>query len=140
MRRLRRALALTQRPHPTSLTDARIEKTVIPKTPTLTDAEVVTLLDNAARGIFSWAGSCRHDEEAKTYRVVARGDELEPGEKPTDKTVTYDDLRQVVVKLTEAGTLPARQMHEIEEADLNFDARVADLIVQQALFGRHVFH
>lgn len=112
----------------------------MPKTPRLTDAEVVTLLDSAARGIFYWAGRCHHDEDAKTYRVVTRGDELEPGDKPADKTVSYDDLRQAVATLTETGTLPARQMHEIEEADLNFDARVADMVVQQALFSRHVFH
>ncbi|MCI4659545.1 hypothetical protein [Cryobacterium zhongshanensis] len=109
------------------------------KTPKLTDADVVNLIDCAGSGIAYWAASGHVDEAAKTYRVIESSVELAEGDAPADKTMTFDDLRKAFVALAAAGTLPDWQMREIEEDDLGFDATVGDLVVQRAMFGEIVF-
>jgi hypothetical protein len=111
----------------------------MPKTPTLTDADVVNLIDCAGTGISYWAESGHVDEATKTYRVIESSDELAAGDAPADKTLSYDDLRGAFVTLAAAGKLPDWQMREIQENDLGFDSLVGDLVVQWAMFGEIVF-
>lgn len=112
-----------------------------PETPTieLSDEDVTNLIDCAGYGISYWAGFAHVDEEAKTYRVIERSDELVDDEKPTDKTLTYDQLRAAFNTLATEKMLPAWQIREIADGDLGFDALVGDMTVQQAMFGEIVY-
>ncbi|MCB5280340.1 hypothetical protein [Arthrobacter sp. ES1] len=113
-----------------------------PKTKTirLTDENVVDLLDCAGTGIAYWATSATVDEEAKTYRVLSSEViEAEDGTEVTEKTLTFDEIRDAFNTLAHAGRLPDWQMREIADGDLGFDSEVADMTIQQAMFGEIVF-
>jgi len=115
------------------------ETTPQPKKIRLTDENVTDLLDCAGTGIGYWAASATVDKEAKTYRVIERSEELPDDETPTDKTITFDEIRDAFNTLAQQDRLPDWQMREIADGDLAFDAEVADMTVQQAMFGEIVF-
>ena len=106
----------------------------------LTDQNVVDLLDCAGYGVRYWAASATVDEEAKTYRVVSGiGVDMADGTEITEKTLTFDEICDAFNTLAHAGRLPDWQMREIADGDLGFDSEVADMTVQQAMFGEIVF-
>lgn len=115
----------------------------IPTTPAiatlviLTDQNVIDLLDCAGYGIAYWADSATVDEKAKTYTVLS--EDLEEDGPSLSRTVTFDKLREVFNQLAVEKRLPDWQMAEIAEKDLAFDAMVADMTVQQALFSEIVY-
>lgn len=112
-----------------------------PKTPSilLTDEDVINLLDCAGYGIGYWAITATVDEDAKTYRVIESGAELDDGETPEDKTLTFDQLREAFNILATKDLLPDWQMREIANDDLGFDSLVGDITVQQAMFGEIIY-
>lgn len=101
----------------------------------LTDQNVSDLLSCAGFGIGYWAESATVDEDAKTYRVLESSLELPDGDKPADKVLTFAEIRAAFNKLGETGYLPDWQIREIKENNLGFDAEVADMTVQMAMFG-----
>ena len=111
----------------------------LPISPVLTDADVVNLVDCAGYGIAYWAASATLDEDAKTYRVLESSLELAAGEAPADKTLSFDEIRAAFVLLAHDGKLPDWQMREIADNDLSFDSSVADVVIQQAMFGEILF-
>lgn len=101
----------------------------------LTNQNISDLLDCAGYGISYWAAQAIVDEKAKTYRVIERSDELPDDEAPADKTMTFAEIGKAFSDLAAAGKLPDWQMREIAAKDLGFDATVADMTVQTAMFG-----
>jgi hypothetical protein len=105
----------------------------------LTDENVTDLLDCAGYGIGSWAISATVDEQAKTYYVhSSEGIEVD-GTEITEKTITFDEIRNAFSTLAKEDRLPDWQMREIAEGDLAFDSMVGDMTVQQAMFGEIIF-
>lgn len=110
------------------------------KTVRLTDENVTDLLDCAGYGIGYWASTATVDEAAKTYHVVSsEGIEMEDGTEISEKTLTFDQIRDAFKTLAKEDRLPDWQMREIADGDLAFDSMVADMTVQQAMFGEIVF-
>lgn len=105
----------------------------------LSDEDVENLLDCAGFGIGYWARTAEFDREAKTYHVVEGHEELAKDEAPADKVITFAEIRQAFAALAAEGRLPDWQMREIRENDLAFDATVADMTVQKAMFGKITF-
>jgi hypothetical protein len=110
------------------------------KTVRLTDENVIDLLDCAGYGIGSWAVSATVDEEARTYYVQSSEEvEVKDGTEITEKTITFDEIRDAFNTLVKEDRLPDWQLREIAEGDLAFDSMVGDMTVQQAMFGEIVF-
>lgn len=105
----------------------------------MSDEDVANLLDCAGYGISYWAASAEFDRDAKTYHVVEGHEELAKDQTPADKVLTFADIRKAFGELAAAGLLPDWQVREIRDGDLGFDALVADMTVQTAMFGRIVF-
>lgn len=110
-----------------------------PKSVRLTDENVTDLLDCAGTGIGYWAQSATVDEEAKTYYVQSSEAVEVAGEEITEKTITFDEIRAAFSTLAKEDRLPDWQMREIADGDLAFDSMVADITVQQAMFGEIIF-
>jgi hypothetical protein len=105
----------------------------------LTDEDILNLLDCAGYGINYWADSAQIDEDAQTYTVTERSDELPDDETPAVKTITFDELRTAFRTLADDDKLPDWQMREVAEGDYAFDASVGDLVVQWAAYGEITF-
>lgn len=105
---------------------------------TLTDEDIANLIDCAGYGIGYWATTATHDSDAKTYRVV-ESQEAAGETKRMAARLTYDNLRRAFNVLFESGKLPDWQMREIQDDDLGFDSEVADMVIQQAMFGQIVY-
>lgn len=105
----------------------------------LTDQNVIDLLDCSGYGIGYWAATATVDEEAKTYFVRSSESVYARGEEVTEKTLTFDEVREAFNTLATNDKLPDWQMREIADGDLAFDSQVGDMTVQQALFGEIVF-
>jgi hypothetical protein len=106
----------------------------------LTDENVTDLLDCAGYGIGSWAVTATVDEAAKTYYVQSSEEvEAADGTEITEKTITFDEIRDAFSTLAKEDRLPEWQMREIADGDLAFDSMVGDMTVQQAMFGEIVF-
>lgn len=103
----------------------------------LTDQNIIDLLDCAGYGIAYWADSATVDEEAKTYTVLSE-DLVKDGPSLT-RVVTFDKVREAFSQLAADQKLPDWQMQEIAEREFAFDAFVADLTVQFALFDEIVY-
>ncbi|MEO3931421.1 hypothetical protein WMO79_01220 [Micrococcaceae bacterium Sec7.4] len=109
----------------------------------LTDENVTDLLDAAGYGIGYWASTATVDEEAKTYYVQSsEGVEAADGTEITEiteKTISFDEIRDAFNTLAKEDRLPDWQMREIADGELAFDSMVGDMTVQQAMFGEIVF-
>lgn len=105
----------------------------------MSDDDVANLLDCAGYGIGYWASKAEFDRDAKTYHVVEGHEELPDDEKPADKVMTFAEIRRAFADLASEGRLPDWQMREIRDGDLGFDAMVADITVQKAMFGEITF-
>lgn len=106
----------------------------------LTDENVTDLLDCAGTGIAYWAVSATVDVEAKTYYVQSSEEvEAADGTEITEKTMSFDEIRDAFNTLAKEDRLPDWQMREIADGDLAFDSMVGDMTVQQAMFGEIVF-
>lgn len=103
----------------------------------LTDQNVIDLLDCAGYGITYWADSATVDEKAKTYSVTSE-DLVEDGPSLA-RVVSFDQINTAFNQLASTGQLPEWQMREIKDDDLAFDAMVADMTVQLALFSEIVY-
>ncbi|MFJ2662631.1 hypothetical protein [Arthrobacter koreensis] len=105
----------------------------------MSDEDVANLIDCAGYGIGYWTRTAEFDRDTKTYRVVEGHEELPKDEEPADKTLTFADIRRAFAELASEGLLPDWQMREIRENDLGFDATVADMTIQKAVFGKITF-
>lgn len=118
------------------MTTALAATTPIDQLPvTLTDEDIANLIDCAGYGISYWAATATHDAENQSYRIV----ELQEAAGTTPavaKKLSYDDIRRAFSIRFEEGKLPDWQLREIQDDDLAFDSEVADMVIQQALFGK----
>lgn len=109
------------------------------KSPTLSDEDIINLIDCAGYGIGYWAPRAELNKTAKTYRVIGSREDLAAGEARLDKTVSYNEIRQAFATLAKTGLLPDWQMREIADNELAFDSMVGDMTIQQAVFGEIIY-
>lgn len=115
---------------------------------TLTDQNMLDILDTAGYGIAYWASKATVDKEARTYTVWwYDGDDY-----PASQVVTFDELTEAFNKLlmNDEPRLVGSYVHKYflyayADRDVNgidaghIDAEAADVLVQVAMFGEVIF-
>lgn len=115
---------------------------------TLTDQNILDILDAAGYGIAYWASKATVDEQARTYTVWQNADE----DLPAARVISFDEIAEAFNKLllNDEPRLVGAYVHKYflyayADRDASgidaghIDAEAADVLVQVAWFGEVIF-